>query len=221
MWLLLGELLARLDGGLRLLLADGIGCGADAVAFGYHDRGKPYLDAGAGADFLGKLPSFNLSHSGGVAALAVSSDGDVGIDIEAHRSINPSIAKRYFSPLECAGLDKLDPAERLVRFFDLWVGKEAALKASGLGVGGGLDQFSFDVDALMHGRTKRVGPLSVPPTCGSPEAWKICFFDPMAIGAREALMSDCQMSGAVAWYSETEKEAAIVPRFRVIGFDDI
>ncbi len=91
------------------------------------ERGKPF--------FMG-FPSrhFNLSHSGDWAA-CVLSDKPVGVDLQLHRAQPRRVAQR-FTPQEQAWLEQ-NPAG----FFDLWVKKEAYLKALGTGLTRRLDSF--------------------------------------------------------------------------------
>ena len=96
-----------------------------ALIFARNDDGKPY--------FKNSDIRFNVSHSHGYAACAVSDEGDVGIDIEAS-TVSPEraqkIADRYFNERE----------RELVRCFPesfarIWCNKEAEAKFFGLGLG--------------------------------------------------------------------------------------
>jgi 4'-phosphopantetheinyl transferase len=89
---------------------------------------------------------FNLAHSGGVALLAVSESGGVGVDLEWHRVIpeRDAISTHYFTTLECASIARAgDQADRL--FLTYWARKEAVLKATGEGLWAPLD--SIDVSS--------------------------------------------------------------------------
>ncbi len=88
-------------------------------------EGKPRVAGG---------PHFNLSHSGGLALIALCADAPVGVDLErVHALRNPSgLARRMCSERELAwagGQDDLNLA--LLR---LWVRKEALAKAEGGGI---------------------------------------------------------------------------------------
>ena len=80
------------------------------------ERGKPYLE--------GDPVFFNISHSAGVAALAVS-DSPVGIDTEPMRDIRPQVVKRF------TGVDSDSPVERLFA----WLRYESYVKMTGEGIG--------------------------------------------------------------------------------------
>jgi 4'-phosphopantetheinyl transferase len=84
---------------------------------------------------------FNLSHSGGLAVVAVTSDHEVGIDVERVRPDFPalSVADRFFSADERIALRAVDDRQRACAFFELWTRKEAYLKAVGVGIANGLD----------------------------------------------------------------------------------
>ncbi len=83
---------------------------------------------------------FNLSHSGGLALLAVARSREVGVDLEqVNEDIRfEDIAAHYFDPREAWDLRTAPPGERTARFFDVWTRKEATLKASGDGLTGGV-----------------------------------------------------------------------------------
>ena len=100
-----------------------------------------------GKPFLVNTPAplyFNLSHSGDFAALAVTSMGDVGVDIESirHRSYL-KIVERFFHKDEKEQLLNCDEANREQLFYHLWTLKEAFFKATGLGISQGLDKARF------------------------------------------------------------------------------
>ncbi|MEJ7807619.1 MAG: 4'-phosphopantetheinyl transferase superfamily protein, partial [Telluria sp.] len=88
---------------------------------------------------------FNLSHTHGLIALAVSTQRMLGVDVEnvAVRTPSAGIAEHYFSPTEVAALATLPPALRGERFFEYWTFKESYIKARGMGLSLPLDRFSF------------------------------------------------------------------------------
>lgn len=132
-------------GALRLLLARYLAHDAAALRFVTDGRGKPHLLHPAG-----RALRFNVSHSGELALLALTSAGDVGVDIEQWPDA-PDLAQiertseRVLSRAERGALRALPPAERAPAFFALWARKEAYLKALGTGVAAGLDHFDVSI----------------------------------------------------------------------------
>lgn len=124
-------------GKLRALLAQFLNCSPTDLQFEYGEYGKPFLKDTA------RPCHFNLSHSQDIAALAISRDTQLGVDVEKPRPIELEIADHYFSPAEIAALYRLPPDERNAAFFRCWTLKEAVIK--GLGTGLSLDLSSFDV----------------------------------------------------------------------------
>lgn len=77
---------------------------------------------------------FNLTHTDGLVACAVSSNR-VGIDIELYnREVNLDLSDDVLAPLETDQLSKLSNEEKNQRFLQLWTLKEAYSKAIGLGL---------------------------------------------------------------------------------------
>jgi 4'-phosphopantetheinyl transferase len=89
---------------LRRVLEDYLGRPAAAIELEIGERGKPYLRESEGLEF-------NLSHSAGLALVAVTAGRAVGVDVEL-------ITERH------------SPA-----FFDEWVREEARVKCLGVGLG--------------------------------------------------------------------------------------
>lgn len=125
---------------LRLLLSRYTGRSPTAIRFRYGQFGKPELE-GAG-------PWFNLSHSGPVALFALSSQAEVGVDVEQDHGdfAKERIAERFFSPGEVQALRAL-PVELQARaFLHCWTRKEAFIKARGDGLSLALDSFDVSLE---------------------------------------------------------------------------
>ncbi len=88
---------------------------AAELRFAYGPNGKPSLLAPQ------TTLHFNLSHTGGLAALAVSRTHSLGLDIEAERPISEDLAGRYFAPAEVEALSRLPAAEVTAALFPLLV----------------------------------------------------------------------------------------------------
>jgi 4'-phosphopantetheinyl transferase len=130
----------RCRSALRRLLAGYLAIPATEIRFEYLASGKPQL---AGAQNPGAL-QFNVSHSAGIALIAIGSERRLGVDIEKIRDDvdTTSLAERFFSLRERAGLEALPSHLRLPGFFACWTRKEAFLKATGDGLSFPLADFS-------------------------------------------------------------------------------
>lgn len=128
---------------LRELLGAYLKQPADQVQFQYGKHGKPRL----AVDYSETLLTFNLSHSHGLAACAISNGLELGIDVELIRPefAGQDIAARYFSEDEMAELRALPIELRADGFFRCWTRKEAYVKARGEGLSIPLDSFSVSL----------------------------------------------------------------------------
>lgn len=125
---------------LRMILSRYINIAPAEVRFVYSEHGKPMLASGNNQS--GKI-KFNLTHSAGVALLAFTRAGEIGVDLERIRPeiTGDDIARRFFSTAEVACLERLPAAARQTAFFDCWTRKEAFVKAKEIGLSLSLDQF--------------------------------------------------------------------------------
>jgi 4'-phosphopantetheinyl transferase len=99
-------------------------------------HGKPEI-----ADPTGVPPlRFNLSHTAGLSACAVTLGRDIGVDVEmtGRRTSRRGIARRFFAPEEAAAVEA-----RPELFFDYWTLKESLIKARGRGLSMGLSRIAF------------------------------------------------------------------------------
>ncbi len=90
-------------------------------------------------------PHFNASDSGDTVVVAMAGQ-EIGVDVEGLRSLpNPDrLARRICTPDELEQLAELPEAEADAALLRLWTYKEAALKAVGLGLPGGLRNVEVD-----------------------------------------------------------------------------
>jgi len=93
----------------------------------------------------------SLSHADGVVAVAVAASGRVGIDIESRMRARemPEIAARVLHPREVPGMAALPIAARGMALLDLWVRKEAVLKAAGVGLERGMETLWLPPDGMV------------------------------------------------------------------------
>jgi 4'-phosphopantetheinyl transferase len=118
------------------LLAQYLGT-AEPPALSVDPQGKPRLAApGRG----GAAPiSFNLSHSGELALIAVAAGGvEVGVDVERLRTRrDPArLAARWLPEADAAAVAGASDEEREEIFHRAWTRHEARVKCTGAGLGG-------------------------------------------------------------------------------------
>jgi 4'-phosphopantetheinyl transferase len=121
-------------------------------------RGRPVLEGEPQVHF-------SLSHSGDMVGMALTLQGSVGIDLELiSRQIKlDSLADRIFSTADLRLFQELDAKEKTAAFFRAWTGKEAVLKAGGLGIAEGLKKISIPLHFADSS-----SPQLLPPDSGNP-----------------------------------------------------
>ena len=129
--------------GLRSILSTYCSCPAAELEFGQGCFGKPVLSGRASRSGI----TFNLSHSGRMAVVAVGIYADLGIDVERKKHIRDwaGIARRFFSSNENKALMAVEQSSRIDAFFDCWTRKEAIIKATGEGLHARLDEFDVSL----------------------------------------------------------------------------
>lgn len=121
---------------LRSIAGRRLGRAPDGLRFARGPFGKPELLGGDGL-FV------NLSHSGGIALVALAA-APVGVDVERWPAAASAtrIAERYFPPAEreavAAAPAGAGAGGRAALFARLWTRKEACVKAAGARLGDGL-----------------------------------------------------------------------------------
>jgi 4'-phosphopantetheinyl transferase len=112
-------------------------------AFETNAYGKPSV---AHSTVLAKTLSFNVSHTQGLVLVGVTHSAPLGVDVEnTQRGAALDAAQAFFAPSEVTDLAQLPPHLQGERFFQYWTLKESYIKARGLGLSIGLDQFCFDL----------------------------------------------------------------------------
>ncbi len=109
--------------------------------FGVNAFGKPHITNSG----LSQAIQFNLSHTHGMAVVALTINRDVGIDVErlGSKETNIDIAERFFAPEEVAELMAQPQAQQSTRFLEYWTLKESYIKAIGMGLSCPLESFAF------------------------------------------------------------------------------
>lgn len=109
----------------RLMLREGLnqlGLATDINQVSYGKNGKPFL----------KNVFFNISHSSNQVICALSTEGEIGIDIEKERSLELKNFQDWFTAKEWHHI--YNSSAPLKTFFWYWVRKESILKALGIGL---------------------------------------------------------------------------------------
>ena len=155
---------ARLVLGRRLLavlLREELGLSAQMLTL--TDKGRPYLPDRPEV-------AFSISHAGDLVAVALTIGAQVGVDIESlNRRVQlDPLAERIFNAADLARFRAVPEAGKTRAFFRAWTGKEAVLKALGLGLFGGVAEISVSLDGAAEtiraggGLAWHIQPLNVP-----------------------------------------------------------
>ena len=150
---------------LRQLLAKRVNESAANLRIDKAEFGKPFLPDHPEV-------SFNMSHSGNILAIAISTQCQLGIDVECYKARNTweGLVKKCFAPEEADYWHSLDNAERSHVFYQFWVKKEAFVKAVGKGITLGLNQCVVNPDNSSSF-------LRVPELGGLANQWQIYSLD--------------------------------------------
>lgn len=128
------------------------------------ERGKPSARDAEGLHF-------NLSHTRGLLALAVTRAGDVGVDVEQIERRDAGVAERFFAPEEAAQVRAAAEPERDRLFGRFWTLKEAYIKAHGGGLSIPLASFRFALEDPVRIEFRDPG-------ADDPRAWWFAWCDP-------------------------------------------
>ncbi|HVP18117.1 MAG TPA: 4'-phosphopantetheinyl transferase superfamily protein [Spirochaetia bacterium] len=130
-------------GYLRRLIGRYDGEAPEGIRFTAGQYGKPSLDP----DPHGRRMEFNVSHTQGVALIAIARDRRVGVDVERIRPVEiDDISRGFFSPREHESILGLPAGMRTAAFYACWTRKEAAIKALGGSIAGLLDKVIVSPD---------------------------------------------------------------------------
>jgi len=128
---------------VRIILSHYTSLMTTDIIYKYNENGKPELKNNTITPIY-----FNITHSKGLIACAVSKIQYFGLDSEnVDTKISfLEVAKRYFSNDEYNAILQLTTSLQKIRFFELWTLKESYLKALGSGLGNNLKEISFKLD---------------------------------------------------------------------------
>lgn len=158
---------------------------------------------------------YNLSHTEGLVVCGILVHREMGVDVEdtERRGKTVEIADSFFSPSEIADLNQLPSEFQRDRFFDYWTLKEAYMKARGIGLSLGLENFSF--------RLRRHEPITIAFTDkiqDRPQSWQFALLRPTvrhraALAVRRENQNDLtvRVFETVPLKEERELLNAIVP----------
>ncbi len=130
---------------VRILMSNYTGVSAIRLKFFRSAQGKPELALPTGPSKL----RFNTSYSKDWIAMAFGNGLEVGLDLEYVDEAFPAaeIARRFFTEKEAAAIHAATGRQKQRLFFDIWVRKEAYLKAVGTGLVQRLDSFTVPTDS--------------------------------------------------------------------------
>lgn len=133
-------------------------------------NGKPEISQPAEYNRL----KFNISHTAGLVACAVTRERQIGVDVESPaREVDvEKIAKRFFAPEEFIELLGLPPAKRKERFFAYWTLKESYVKAKGTGLSLSTSRFAFALRETTAGTPLVAGVRFDPELKDNPDEWQ-------------------------------------------------
>lgn len=127
----------------RLVLSRYFDCAPDEWVFEANQNGRPEIAAPLSA--VNQL-RVNLTHTRGLAACVVTAQIACGIDAEHRHSLNDlqTLSESVLHQSELCVFRALPASDRLNRFFDFWVVKEACAKACGRGLSLPLRKLSIE-----------------------------------------------------------------------------
>ncbi|MDA1310080.1 MAG: 4'-phosphopantetheinyl transferase superfamily protein [Proteobacteria bacterium] len=121
------------------------------------DLGRPYCPSRPGL-------SVSVAHTDGAVAAAVSTEGRVGIDVEAATLYDPIVGDLVLTPAQRASIESAEKPDDL--FLRLWTRKEAIGKALGVGIEKDVLACAAENDTVFLREIRfRVSDLRAPTGC--------------------------------------------------------
>ncbi len=178
---LLRKRYVEVHGRLRNVLAQILNESPEKIRINKAEHGKPYL-----ADNPQLV--FNLSHSASVMIIAVGWRCQLGVDVELckPRANLAGLVDKCFAEEEVEYWRKLPEHQKIPEFYRFWTRKEAFVKATGRGIGLGLDHCVINPENPAEF-------LRVPESCGQASAWRVQDLD-LGAGVCSALVVDKEIA---------------------------
>ena len=127
---------------VKTVLADKLGISPYEIKLQLHPNGKPFVQGS-------KAVYFNITHSADVIILAVTEEGEIGVDIE---QVDREFEwRRVDSVLDLSEIEWIkekeltDSSSVYQRFFQIWTLKEAYIKCTGEGMSRHLKMLNFHI----------------------------------------------------------------------------
>ncbi|WP_068008153.1 4'-phosphopantetheinyl transferase family protein [Pseudovibrio axinellae] len=131
-----------------------LGVDQPPTPFLLQDHGKPHLSG---------YPTFNISHSGGLVAVALARNAPLGVDLEFMRQDRQmtDLIPVVCHPMEHLHIESRCPKERAATFYRCWTRKEAILKATGEGLRDNLRSLDVKLEQQHPWITSESVPLKL------------------------------------------------------------
>lgn len=126
----------------RLMLREAL------IDTGNEDLLKNWSRKNSNKPIISSWNAFNISHSAKLVVFTYSTDALIGIDIEKKGLVEYQDLMTYFHHEEQQFISASDHANDT--FYQIWVRKEAVLKAIGTGIVEGLEKFSCLEDIVIY-----------------------------------------------------------------------
>lgn len=179
---LLHKRYVEVHGRLRYLLAGILDEQPEKIRIGKAEHGKPYL-----VDTPELV--FNLSHSASAMVIAVGWNCQLGVDMEYYkpRTSLAGLVDKCFAEEESAYWRKLSDDRKVTEFYRFWTRKEAFVKATGRGIGLGLNHCVINPESQDEF-------LRIPAEYGQASTWHALDID-LGQGVCSALVMDKDIVG--------------------------
>lgn len=117
---------------------------------------KPYISEPTNTRHL----HFNISHTEGMVAAAITRIGSIGVDVESlsRETIENGVAQEVLSEVEYRDYMQQTGTAQHTRLLQYWTLKEAYVKATGRGITAGLKNHAFDLSEQLDPKIRFLEP---------------------------------------------------------------